>query len=101
MVPDWIAWGVPFATGIGGVYMGLKVGIAQLETNYNNLKMMLDETKETIKNQVGEARCKEYREDCRNNIYHRVDDIFHKLDKIERDMVDVAVKVARIEKSTE
>lgn len=88
-------------SGIGGVYVGLKVGIARLEVNYSNLKSRVDETKEALKEQVGDRRCKEYRSDCRENIHCRLDDIFAKLDKIETDMVGVAVKVARIEKAME
>lgn len=99
MVPDWIAWSVPFASGVAGIYTGLKVGIARLEANYAHLKSRVDESKETLKNQVGEARCKEYRADCRENIHCRLDDIFESLDKIKTEMVGIAVKVAKIERS--
>lgn len=101
MIPDWIQWSIPFASGAAGVYAGLKVGIARLEANYINLKTLVAETKETLKEQVGEKRCKEYREDCRENIHNRLDNISMKLDKMDRDMLGIAVKVARIEKSTE
>jgi len=104
-IPEWITWGIPFLSGVGGgvagVYAGLKVGIARLETNYCNLRAMVAENKAILKEQVGEKRCREYREDCQENIHNRLNDIFKKLDKIERDMVGIAIKVARIERSTE
>jgi hypothetical protein len=99
MIPEWLQWGIPFASGAAGVYAGLKVGIARLEANYVNLKARIEETKETLKAQVGETRCREYRTDCRDNIHNRLDDIFDALDKIKTEMVGVAVKVAKIERS--
>ena len=96
-----ISWGIPFASGAAGVYAGLKVGIARLEANYSNLRGLVEETKMKLREQVGETRCKEYREDCRENIHCRLNDIFTKLDKIDRDMVAMAIKLAKIERSTE
>ena len=101
MIPEWLQWGIPFASGAAGVYAGLKVGIARLEANYVNLKILVNETKDTLKNQVGETRCKEYRTDCRETIHTRLDDIFKKLEKIDRDQVSIAIKVARIDNSAE
>lgn len=96
-----VQWGIPFASGAAGVYAGLKVGIARLEANYQNLKVRLDDVNNTLKSQVGEPRCREYRIDCREHINCRLDDIMDKLEKMEKTALDIALKVARIEKSME
>lgn len=96
-----LQWGVPFASGAAGVYAGLKVGLARLEANYTHLKMRIEENNKKLEEQVGETRCREYRMDCRENIHCRLDDIFEKLDKMDKTVLETAIKVARIEKSTE
>jgi hypothetical protein len=75
MIPDWLAWSVTFASGVAGVFAGLKVGIARLEANYSGLRQQMDEARATLRYQVGEARCDRYREDCQNRIEKRLDNI--------------------------
>jgi len=101
MVPEWISWGVPFVTGVSGVYVGLKVGIARLEVRYEAMKSKIDEVKETLRSQVGETRCREYRTDCKETIHSRLDDISGKLDKLNDSMINMTVKIAKIDKATE
>ena len=73
MVPDWIAWAVPFVSGVGGVYVGLKVGITRLEANYVTLSDQVEDAKAKIAKQVGEDRCDKYRAECQGRIEKALD----------------------------
>lgn len=94
---DWQAWIMSALSGAGGA--GLAYGTIRQIVKNNTSR--IDKIDVKLNDQVGGARCKEYRDDCRDNVHDRLDQIFHKLDKIEREMIGVAIKVARIEKSTE
>lgn len=90
---DWTAWIMSAVSGAGGI--GLAYGTIRQIVKSNTNRIDKLDTKLNL--QVGEPRCKEYRDDCRKNVHDRLDDIMEKLDKIERDMIGIAVKVARLE----
>ena len=68
MVPDFIAWSVPFASGLAGIFVGLKVGIAKLEVNYQNLREKVNLNREKLEVQVGKPDCEMLRRDCQGRI---------------------------------
>ena len=53
MVPDIIAWGVPFVTGGAGIVLGLKVGMTRLEERYNAVHEKVNENRAKLAMQVG------------------------------------------------
>lgn len=101
MVPDVIAWGVPFASGGMGILVGMKVGIARLEERYKAVHEKVADNKARLEKQVGDDRCREYRDKCQENICHSLDTISTKLDKIETNQVNFAVQLAKIERDKE
>ena len=98
MVPDIIAWGVPFITGGAGIVIGMKVGIARLEERFISVNYKIEEAKSKLVKQVGDERCREYRNQCQTNICHTLDKMSVKLDKIETNQVNFAVQIAKIQR---
>jgi len=99
MVPDIIAWGVPFVTGGAGIILGLKVGIARLEERCNAVHEKVNENRAKLAMQVGDAQCEKYREKCQKDICHSLDAIFVKLDKIDTNQVNFAIQLAKLERN--
>lgn len=75
MVPEWLQWAIPCASGAAGVLVTLKVGMAKLESTVYHLRDQVEENKETLKDQVGEERCLRMRDDCQTRIDKRLDEL--------------------------
>ena len=59
--PEWVSIVAPFASGAFGVGLGYGLIKAQIAA----LKERVERNERIIEKQVGESRCKEYRDTCR------------------------------------
>lgn len=101
MVPDWIAWSVPFASGIVGIYTGLKVGVARLEVNFSNMTNQLAEAKAKLVKQVGEDRCDKNRMECAIRVEKTLGGIERHLELIDKHTQENQSRIAeKFEKIT-
>lgn len=99
MLPEWIQWAIPFASGAAGVYAGLKVGIAKLEANYCNLRIQVDENRAKLKEQVGQERCDRMRDECQDRIEKTLDRIestvAHNTAHVSEELKKIAIYMAK------
>lgn len=106
--PDWVSMLAPFLSGAIGtgsgaaiVYYVLKARLDVEEVKRADLDRRVTKNEQKLDSQVGQSRCDKMHEECKKEFGKQFDDVEKRVDSVQRDMVGLAVQVARVEKSRE